>query len=49
MNAAMFHALPEASESDLFWNVSWENAPVECKAKAVQALRSVKSKVVNAE
>ena len=45
MNTDTFNQLQTSSDSDLFWNVSWENAPVESKAKAVQALREVKSKV----
>ncbi len=45
MNSTMFHSLTAASESDLFWNVSWENASVEAKSKAIYALREIKSKV----
>ncbi|MBQ3350572.1 MAG: SDR family oxidoreductase [Thermoguttaceae bacterium] len=49
MNTDTFNKLQTSSDSDLFWNVSWENAPVEHKAKAVQALREVKSKVAGAK
>lgn len=44
MNSTMFNALPSASDSDVFWNVSWENASAEVKAKAVDTLREVMSK-----
>ena len=47
MNAAMFRDLLSASESDLFWNVSWENAPAGAKGKAIQILKDVKLKVEN--
>ena len=49
MNTDTFNQLQTSSDSDLFWNVSWENAPVEFKAKAVQALREIKSKVADAK
>ena len=49
MNTDTFNQLQTSSESDLFWNVSWENAPVEFKAKAVQALREVKNKAAGAK
>ena len=45
MNTDTFKQLQDCSDSDLFWNVSWENASGESKAKAVQLLREIKQKV----
>ncbi len=41
MNSSMFQKLNKCSESDLFWNTSWENAPIEQKQKAIALLQSV--------
>ena len=49
MNTDTFKQLQDSSDVDLFWNVSWENAPVEAKSKAVHLLREVKSKVARTE
>ena len=47
MNAVTFHRLDSCSDSDLFWNVSWENASLDAKGKAIQLLKNFRLKAEN--